>query len=44
MFGADHPFENAVEAGHWFDGVALDEAVRADIACNNASRLLRLPD
>lgn len=44
MFGADHPFENAEEAGHWFDGVALDEAVRADIACNNASRLLRLPD
>jgi 2,3-dihydroxybenzoate decarboxylase len=44
MFGADHPFENAVEAGHWFDGVALDEAVRADIACNNASRLLRLPN
>jgi 2,3-dihydroxybenzoate decarboxylase len=44
MFGADHPFENAEEAGHWFDGVALDEKVRADIACNNASRLLRLPD
>ena len=44
MFGADHPFENAVEAGHWFDGVALDEKVRADIAFNNAARLLRLPN
>jgi 2,3-dihydroxybenzoate decarboxylase len=42
MFGADYPFEKAEEAGHWFDGVPLDDKVRADIAFNNAVRLLRL--
>jgi 2,3-dihydroxybenzoate decarboxylase len=42
MFGADHPFEKAEEAGHWFDGVKLEPAVHADIAYNNAARLLRL--
>jgi 2,3-dihydroxybenzoate decarboxylase len=44
MFGADYPFEKAEEAGHWFDGVPLDDNVRADIAFNNSVRLLRLTD
>ena len=42
MFAADYPFEKAEEAGHWMDNVKLDETVRADIAFNNAVRLLRL--
>ena len=42
MFGADYPFERAEEAGHWLDGEKIDEKVRADIACNNAARLLGL--
>ena len=42
MFAADYPFEDAVEAGHFLDTVALDEKVRADIATNNAVRLLGL--
>jgi 2,3-dihydroxybenzoate decarboxylase len=43
MFGADYPFEQAEEAGHFIDSVKLDEAVRADICFNNAARLLGLP-
>jgi 2,3-dihydroxybenzoate decarboxylase len=43
MFGADYPFEKAEEAGHWFDSVALDDLVRADIAFNNAAEILKLP-
>ena len=42
LFAADYPFESAEEAGHWMDGVALDESVRADIAYNNAKRLFKL--
>ena len=42
MFGADYPFEKAEEAGHWLDSEKLDEKVRADIAYNNAVRLLKL--
>ena len=42
MFAADYPFESAEEAGHFMDGVALDEGVRADICYNNAARLLNL--
>ena len=42
MFAADYPFEDAAEAGHFLDTVALDEKVRADIATNNAVRLLGL--
>jgi len=42
MFSADYPFEDAAEAGHFMDSVALSDAVRADIATNNAARLLRL--
>jgi len=40
MFGADYPFEVAQEAGEFLDHVALPEAVRADIAVNNAVRHL----
>ncbi len=42
MFSADYPFEKAEEAGHWLDGEKLDDKVRADIAYNNAVRLLKL--
>jgi 2,3-dihydroxybenzoate decarboxylase len=42
MFGADYPFEKAEEAGHWLDNETLDEELRADIAFNNAERLLGL--
>ncbi len=43
MFAADYPFEQAEEAGHFIDTVALSEQVRADICVNNAKRLLGLP-
>ena len=42
MFSADYPFEQIHEAAEFMDTVALDEATRADIAYNNAKRLLRL--
>jgi 2,3-dihydroxybenzoate decarboxylase len=42
MFSADYPFEKAEEAGHWLDNEDLDEKVRADIAYNNAVKLLKL--
>jgi 2,3-dihydroxybenzoate decarboxylase len=42
MFSADHPFENALEAGHFMDSVPLDESLRADIAYNNAAKLFGL--
>ena len=42
MFSADYPFEKAEEAGHWLETEKLDEKVRADIAYNNAARLLKL--
>jgi 2,3-dihydroxybenzoate decarboxylase len=42
MFGADYPFEKAEEAGHWFDNEKIDETVRADIAFNNAVKILKL--
>jgi 2,3-dihydroxybenzoate decarboxylase len=40
MFAADYPFESAEEAGHFMDMVALDESERADVAYNNAVRVL----
>jgi 2,3-dihydroxybenzoate decarboxylase len=43
MFGADYPFEQAQEAGEFMDHVPLAETVRADIAVNNAVRVLGLP-
>jgi 2,3-dihydroxybenzoate decarboxylase len=42
MFSADYPFESAEEAGSFMDRVALSEDVRADIASNNARRILKL--
>ena len=42
MFAADYPFENAEEAGHFMDTVALDETERDDVAYNNAAKLLGL--
>jgi 2,3-dihydroxybenzoate decarboxylase len=43
MFAADHPFEDAHEAGGWLDHVPLAEALRADIAFNNAAKYFNLP-
>jgi 2,3-dihydroxybenzoate decarboxylase len=43
MFGADHPFEEAHEAGEFLDHVPLDETLRTDIASGNAARFLGLP-
>jgi len=42
MFSADYPFESIDEAAEFMDTVKLDEKMRADIAYNNAARLLRL--
>jgi 2,3-dihydroxybenzoate decarboxylase len=42
MFAADYPFESAEEAGHFMDRVPLEEALRADVAYNNAAALLGL--
>jgi 2,3-dihydroxybenzoate decarboxylase len=42
MFSADYPFESIDEAAHFMDTVPLAEDLRADIAGNNAKRLLRL--
>ena len=42
MFAADYPFEQAEEAGHWMDNVALDDKVRADIAYANAEKFFKL--
>ena len=42
MFAADYPFENAEEAGHFMDSVPLDAELRAEVAYNNAAKLLGL--
>lgn len=42
MFSADHPFEDAEEAGHFMDTVPLEESLRVDVAYNNAAKLLGL--
>jgi 2,3-dihydroxybenzoate decarboxylase len=42
MFAADYPFESVEEAGHFIDGVALDDKVRSDICFDNAARILKL--
>ncbi|HEX3503117.1 MAG TPA: amidohydrolase family protein [Xanthobacteraceae bacterium] len=42
MFAADYPFETALEAGEFLDHVPLPEAVREDIAYNNAAKHLGL--
>jgi 2,3-dihydroxybenzoate decarboxylase len=42
MFSADYPFEKAEVAGGWLDREKLDDKIKADIAYNNAVRLLKL--
>jgi 2,3-dihydroxybenzoate decarboxylase len=42
MFSADYPFEDISEAGHFMDTVPLSDGLRADIAYNNAERILSL--
>src|ERR1700761_6200537 len=43
MFAADHPFEDAQEAGAFMDHVPLTDSLRQDIAFGNAARYLGLP-
>jgi 2,3-dihydroxybenzoate decarboxylase len=38
MFGADYPFENAEEAGHFMDSVALADDTRTAICSGNAEK------
>ncbi len=42
MFGADYPFEDMAEAGHFLDTVQIEESLRADVGYNNAAKLLGL--
>ena len=42
MFAADHPFEDAAEAGEFLDHCDLEPGLKGDIASANAARLLRL--
>ncbi len=42
MFAADYPFEDALEAGHFMDTVPVEDSLRADVAYNNAAKLLGL--
>jgi 2,3-dihydroxybenzoate decarboxylase len=42
MFSADYPFEVIDEAAAFMDRVPLDEKLRADIAFNNADKILKL--
>jgi len=41
MFSADYPFD-AEGAGPFLDSTPLDESLRADVAYNNAAKLLGL--
>lgn len=42
MFSADYPFEDAAEAGHFMDTVAISDTERADVAYNNAAKVFGL--
>jgi predicted TIM-barrel fold metal-dependent hydrolase len=42
MIAADYPIENAEEAGHFLDAVSIPDDLRADVAYNNAAKLLGL--
>ncbi len=42
LFAADYPFEDAAEAGHWMDTVAISDAERAAVAYDNAVKVLKL--
>ena len=39
MFSADYPFEDAQEAGHFMDAVAMDASARKAVAHDNAAQL-----
>ena len=43
VFAADYPFESVEEAGHFIDGVPLDDKLRANICYENAARIFKLP-
>src|SRR5262249_52158114 len=43
IFAADYPFESVEEAGHFIDGVSLEDSVRNAICFDTAARLLKLP-
>jgi 2,3-dihydroxybenzoate decarboxylase len=42
LFAVDYPYESIAEGAAWFDAAPLDDATRAQIAHENARRLLRL--
>lgn len=42
MFGADYPFEDAIEAGHFLDTAPIEESLREDVGYNNAAKLLKM--
>jgi len=42
MFSADYPFEDLLEAAHWFDSASIDESNRVRIGRANAMKLLKL--
>ena len=42
VFGADYPFEDMTEAGHFIDTVPIEQSLREDVAYNNAAKLLGL--
>jgi len=42
MFAADYPFESVEEAGHFIDGVSLEDSVRNAICFDTTARLLKL--
>ena len=42
MFAADYPFESVEEAGHFIDGVSLEDSVRNAICFDTATRFLKL--
>jgi 2,3-dihydroxybenzoate decarboxylase len=43
LFSVDYPFESPDEAASFIESVPLDAGTRADVAFNNAERLLGLP-
>jgi gamma-resorcylate decarboxylase len=42
MFSADHPFEDLLEAAHWFDAVEIAETDKHKIGRANAVKICRL--
>ena len=43
MFSTDYPFEDLLEAAHWFDAAAIGDSDRVRIGRTNALSLFKLP-